>query len=194
MKVRRRAKTAVPPGVIERIGQDPFEARGGHISGHLVTDQANLSEQKRRDMRIRRIVKRRHEESRPIRSLLMNVVHDFRKPFFPQQASDRFGLFQIEHEPVAIVVVTGIVMVKLGRLATFSRRAEGFPVPVGNDVHAVGIRRRNQNKNHIVQDRQRVCVVGVRQVVSELRGHLRSDYLRRVNRARNDYDSFAVAN
>ena len=62
----------------------------------------------------------------------------------PEQARDELRLFEIEHEPVAIVIVTGIMMIKLGRFSSFVRRAQRFAIPVGDDVDAVGIGRRNQ--------------------------------------------------
>ncbi len=74
----------------------------------------------------------------------MYVVNDLRKPFVPQQTRDELCLFEIEHEPVAIVVVTGVVVIKLRRFSSFVRRAERLAIPVGDDVDAVGIRRRNQ--------------------------------------------------
>ena len=110
-----------------------------------MADQADLSQQERSDVRIRRIVKRRHEESRSIRALLMNVIDDFRKPFFPKQTSDGFRLFQIKHEPVAIVVVPGVVMIKFRRVAPFGGCAQRLTIIIGHNIHAVRIRRRNQN-------------------------------------------------
>ena len=83
----------------------------------------------------------------------MNVVNNFRKPFFPKQACNRLRLFQIEHEPIAIVVVAGVVVIKLRRLAAFIRRAQSLAVPIRNDIHAIGIRRRDQNQNCVAQDR-----------------------------------------
>src|SRR5438876_714950 len=92
VKVGRSAKAAVPPGVVKRVRQYAFETRGSNVGGHLVADQADLSQQERRDARVWRIVEWRYKESRSVRALLMNVIDDFRKPFFPKQTSDGFRL------------------------------------------------------------------------------------------------------
>src|SRR2546429_3910373 len=177
MKVRRGAKTAMPPRVVKCVRQNSFEAGGGYVSCHLVADQTNLSQKQWGDVRIGRIVKGRHEKSRTIRALLMNVIDNFRKPFLPKKMSNRLRFFQVEHEPIPIIIVSGVVMVKLGRLASFGRGAERLAIPVGDDIHAVWIWGWNQNDNYVVQDRQGVTVVCTRQVVSQLCGHLRSNNL-----------------
>src|SRR5439155_3206857 len=133
MKVGRSTKAAVPPGVVERVRQYAFETRGSNVGGHLVADQADLSQQERRDARVWRIVEWRYKESRSVRALLMNVIDDFRKPFFPKQTSDDLRLFQIKHEPVAIVVVPGVVMIKFRRVAPFGACAQRLTIIIGHN-------------------------------------------------------------
>ena len=124
----------------------------------------------------------------------MYVIDDFRKPFLPKQTRDGLCLFQIEHEPVTIIVVSGVVMIEFRRVATFGGRAQGLAIVIGHYVHAVGIGRRNQNQDRVVQNRERVFVVGARQIVSELHRHLGSDNLSRMNRAGNDDNRLAFTN
>src|SRR2546423_15176809 len=166
MKVRRGAKTAMPPRVVKCVRQNSFEAGGGYVSCHLVADQTNLSQKQWGDVRIRRIVKGRHEKSRTVRALLMNVIDNFRKPFLPKKMSNRLSFFQVRHEPIPIIIVSGVVMVEFWRLASFVWRAERLAIPVRDNVYAVGIRRRDQDQNRIAQNCQRVRVVCARQVVS----------------------------
>src|SRR5436190_18583974 len=143
MKVRRGAKTSVPPGVVKCVRQNSFEAGGGYVSRHLVADQTNLSQKQWGDVRIGRIVKGRHEKSRTVRTLLMNVVDNFRKPFLPKQMSNRLRFFQVEHEPIPIIIVSGVVMIEFCRFSSFVWRAQRLAIPVGDNVYAVGIRRGN---------------------------------------------------
>ena len=70
----------------------------------------------------------------------MDVVDDLREPFLPEQLCDRLCLREIQHEPVAVVVVTGVVVVELGRGCSLGLCAERFPIPVSDDVDAVRIR------------------------------------------------------
>ena len=143
-------------------------------------------------LRIRWIIKRRNEESRSVRALLVNVVDDLWKPLFPEQARDELGLFQVQHEPVAIVIVTGVVMIELGRFCSFVRRAQRLAIPVCDDVDAIGIGRRNQQQDCVLEDLASLGILCSRQLIRELHRHLRSDDLSRVNRTGDRYDNFAV--
>src|SRR5689334_23273668 len=119
----------------------------------------------------------------------MYVVNNLRKPVVPEETREDLRLFEVEHEPIAIVVVSGVVVIEFGRFFSFERSAEGFPIPVGDDVYAVGIGRRNQQQKRVLKDFARVCVLCGGELVSELHRHLRRDDLRRMNRARDrNYD------
>ena len=54
----------------------------------------------------------------------MNVIDNFRKPFLPKKMSNRLSFFQVEHEPIPIIIVSGVAMVEFWRLASFIWRAE----------------------------------------------------------------------
>src|ERR1044072_3350455 len=43
MEVRSRAKSSVPPGVIQCVGYDTFESRALKVRGNFVSDQTDLS-------------------------------------------------------------------------------------------------------------------------------------------------------
>jgi hypothetical protein len=57
----------------------------------------------------------------------------------PEKARNDLRLFQVEHEPVAVVVVTRVMVIKLRRFAAFERRPERLAIPVGDDVDTVRI-------------------------------------------------------
>ncbi len=82
----------------------------------------------------------------------MDVVDDLRVPHVLNLADGELGLGLTEDVPVAIVVVAYILVIELGRIGAFKRSAEGFPVPVGDDVDTVGILRRNQDEDRILED------------------------------------------
>src|SRR5262245_29606518 len=128
-------------------------------------------------MRIVWIEKRRNEKPRTIGSLLMNIVDDLRKPLFPKQSGERFRLLQIHHEPVTIVIVSGVMMVKLRRLATFVWSTGSFSIPVRYYVDAIWIRRRYQNKNRVSKDLNGIGILPGREVEGQLHRHLRGDNL-----------------
>jgi hypothetical protein len=59
-------------------------------------------------------------------------------------------LNQVEHEPVAVVVVPGVLLVDEGRLRALVRGAQGLLVPVDDEVEAVGVERRDQEQDNVI--------------------------------------------
>src|SRR5687768_12905639 len=103
----------MPPCVERRISRHAFYALSLEIGGHFVTDQAGFAQDRRRDARVCGIEKRRDDKSRCVLSLLVKVVNDLWKPLLPKQLGDGLRLDKVEHEPVAVVVVARVMMIKL---------------------------------------------------------------------------------
>ena len=80
-------------------------------------------------------------------------MHDLRVPHVVQRVYGELSLHLCEGVPVAIVVVAGVVVVQLRRLAALGGRSQGAVIPFGHDRHAVGIERRDEPENHVVEDR-----------------------------------------
>ncbi len=98
-----------------------------------------------------------------------------------------------ERVPVAIVVVTRVGVIQLRRPGPLARRAQCAFIPARHDRHAVGIERREQEENHIVEDpacpRARVG----REAVGE---HCRSEvaaHLVGMDPGGDEYDRLALA-
>ena len=82
----------------------------------------------------------------------MNVMDDLRMPDIENLVDDELRLDLRESVPIAIVIMAGVLMIKLRRIGSFVRRAQGFLVPVVDDVDAIGVRRRHQENDCIPQD------------------------------------------
>src|SRR3712207_9406875 len=65
------------------------------------------------------------------------------------------------------VVVTGVVVIKLGRLAAFVTRAERLAVPVGDDVVAVRVGRGDEQKDCVRENFPGLFVTRGRQFVRQ---------------------------
>src|SRR6185503_5351302 len=124
---------------VGRIRSYSFNSSSLQIRGNLVTYKSNLTQQQWRNIRVGWIKKWRNEKSRAVWSLLMDVVNNLRKPLLPKETRDSSCFLQIQHEPIAIVIVTSVVMVQLRRFLTFGWRPKSLAIPVGNYVDAVGI-------------------------------------------------------
>ena len=85
----------------------------------------------------------------------MNVVDDLRVPDVVERVDGQLRFDLGEGVPVAVIVVAGVVVVELGRFRSFGRGAEGSVVPMRDDGHPVGILRRHEPEDHIVEDRAR---------------------------------------
>ena len=59
-------------------------------------------------------------------------------------------LFQIQHEPITIVVVPGIFLVELGDTGPRIRRACVGSIPMCHHVQPIGVNHRHLHQNHFV--------------------------------------------
>src|SRR5688572_18454451 len=82
----------------------------------------------------------------------MYVVNDMRMPDVVDLVDSKLRLDLRERVPVAIVIVTYILVIKLRRLGSFIRRAERLVIPVLDDVDAVGIERWHEEDDRIIED------------------------------------------
>ena len=121
MPLRSGPVSPVPPVVVHRAGQDPALARRRQVARHVRADLGDALRDPRVEVRIDRIEERRHEDPRPLRPHLMHVVVNGREPFVVDQVGQELGLFEVEHEPVAVGVVPGVDVVQLGHPAPLPR-------------------------------------------------------------------------
>ena len=93
------------------------------------------------NIRVDGIHKRREEATSTGGTHLVFVIMNMGKPIMEQysRASFRFG--QVDRNPVAVVIVTGIVVVKPGHPPSLVFSAQIFSVPVNYHLLAVRISR-----------------------------------------------------
>ncbi len=82
----------------------------------------------------------------------MYVVDDLRMPDVENLIDDELRLDLGERVPVAIVIVARVLVIELGRIGSFVRRAQSLLIPVVDDVDAVRIRRRHQQNDRVLQN------------------------------------------
>ena len=85
-------------------------------------------------------------------ALLMDVVHDLRVPDVVNLIDRDLRLDLGEGIPVAVVIVTNVLVIKLRRIGALEGSAERFVVPVFNDVDAVGIEGRHEQNYCVTQN------------------------------------------
>ena len=88
----------------------------------------------------------------PLRPHLVDVVEDGREPLVVEQPRQELRLFEVEHEPVAVRVVPGVDVVKLGHPAPFPRVPLRPLVPARDLVDAVGVGRGDEQDDRLVED------------------------------------------
>ena len=134
----------------------------------------------------------RNVNARTVFAHLMLVEPELRKPFVVDHAVYVFGFDLREHEPVAVVVVADVVMIEVGHLAALVLGAEIFSVPLGDHDFAIGIERRDEEDDGIVEAAENFRILRSREIVSPLHGHLAGADFRGVNVAGEEEDGFAV--
>src|SRR6266705_6860571 len=92
---------------------------------------------------------------------------------------DELRLHLREGVPVAVVVVPHVVVIQLGRIAALGGGSECAGVPPRHDGHAVGVERRHEPENHVVEDLPRCGARVAREPVGEDgRGEVPADFVR----------------
>jgi len=82
----------------------------------------------------------------------MNVVDDLRMPDVENLVDDQLRLDLRERIPVAIVVMAGVLVIKLGRVGAFVWRAQSFLILVVDDIDAVRICGRHEQNDRVLEN------------------------------------------
>src|SRR5260370_33709337 len=134
------------------MGRDAFEARGAHLFREIVAEFGVAFDDLLWHVGLDWLHIGRQKQPRPKRALLMYVMDDLRMPGIENLIDDKLRLDLRERVPVAIVVVAGVLVIKLRRISAFVWSTQRFLIPVVDDVHAVGIRRRRQQNDRVAQN------------------------------------------
>jgi len=90
----------------------------------------------------------------------MDVVDDLRVPDVVDLGDEGAGFGLGEDVPVAVVVVADVLLVEDGRGGAFVGGVEGFAVPVGDEVEAVGVDGGDEQEDGVGEDLLYLGVVG----------------------------------
>jgi len=82
----------------------------------------------------------------------VDVVDDLRVPDVMDFIDCQLRFDLRKGVPVAIVIVADVLVIKLGRLGAFVRRAESFVVPIFDDVDAVRIQAGYKQNDRILEN------------------------------------------
>ena len=102
----------------------------------------------------------------------MHVVDDFGMPDVVQLGNREARFHLREDVPVAIIIVAHVVVVQLGRRRALERRSQSLAVPARHNVHAIGIERRHQQDDGVLEDGAIVRGVVGEDMVRELDGRV----------------------
>ena len=180
VEVRRGPHAPVPPGVEFHPRDRAPLALLLEPTCHGVADEIDTAHDQRGNMRVHGFSKRRHEDPGGKWCRLMVVVDNLREPFVIELARRVLRLGHVEHEPVAIVIVTRIRVVQLGCRRTFERRSHVIHVPLGHERRAIRIHVRDQQEDHVVSNEPRLFAFVRRHAIRQERGGLRVSDLVRV--------------
>ena len=72
-----------------------------------------------------------------------------------------------EGVPIAVVIVADVLVVKLGRIGAFVRRAESFLVPVIDDINAIRVQTWHEQDDRVLQNLLNFGVIAAREFVRD---------------------------
>ena len=82
----------------------------------------------------------------------MNVVENLRMPGIDDLLNSKTRLYLGEGTPVPVVIMANVVVPEDDWIGPFVGCAEILFVPVDNELFAVGIERRNEDDDDVMQD------------------------------------------
>ncbi|GIU77772.1 MAG: hypothetical protein KatS3mg005_1010 [Bryobacteraceae bacterium] len=176
------------PVVVDGVDDDALAAGcrqiGGHVHAHHV---AELGDQGI-DVGLYRIQPRRDEHSGAEHAHLVDVIDNLR-PENIMQFFDDGPVFRLGEEiPVAVIVMADVFLIELGRTGALERGAQGAAIPGGHEVEAIGVDRRGENENHVVEHAQGARILSRGEAVGQLDGRMRGRHLGGVDAARDQND------
>src|SRR4029079_2535981 len=127
------------PCVICGVGGDALKALSSQLVGHPISKLGITCNDLPGNVRFDWFHVRGKEEARSESALLMDVVHNLRVPLVMNVIDGELSLNLRKGVPVAIVIVTRVLVVELRRIGAFIWCPERFVIPVFYDVYAVWI-------------------------------------------------------
>ena len=124
----------------------------------------------------------------------MEVIKDLGMPWVDDLLDGKARLYLGKGTPVAVVVMAHIVMPQNNRIRSFIRRAQILFVPIDHQLLAVGVKRRNEDNDYVVQDRTNARRVAGCQLICKFCRALRTCNLCRVNVAGDNQNGFSFLN
>ncbi len=186
-----RVRGALPVGVEVRVRNDAREAALLARELHRGADEVHRAVEDRIDVRVGRRVVGRQEEPSAGAPHLVHVEHGLRHGALEEEIEADAGLREVQHEPIAVVVVAGVVVIEPRHRSALVLGAEPTLVPVDDHLLAVGVHR-DDVEDRLLEGLREAFAPAGRDVVGELERHLRGADLGRVEARRYHRDDFAL--
>ncbi|MBA7714172.1 hypothetical protein ES703_123189 [subsurface metagenome] len=130
---------ALEEGVEDGAGDDAGKAAVSEVGYHVVAQHVDGGGEAGVDVGVDGVLVRGHEEAGAVGAHLVLVVDDLRKPVVIEHSGHQAGFGQVEEEPVAVVVVAGVVVIQPRERGPFAFGALGFVVIVRDHLLAVRV-------------------------------------------------------
>ena len=138
------------------------------------------------------IDKRRQVDACRILSLLVHVVKNLRVPAVKNFFGGQARLYLRKGCPVAVIVMAGVMMPDHDGLRSLIGSAKVLLVPVDDELFPIGVLRRHEDEDDVVQDGLYAGCVFRRKLIRKLRNALRTGNLSGVNVRRHSDDGLAL--
>ncbi len=137
---------ALPEAAVQLAPDDPELVGLVKLAGHGLPELVDLGPHQRVDVRIGRVLERRHEDACVGVAHLVGIEIHLGEPVPIEHLVEVLRLDLREHVAVTVVIVTCVLVVQVGQRRSFVRGAEIAPIPL--DHHALPVRVLRGDEQH----------------------------------------------
>ena len=151
MKITDLGDISGVPSIEQKPGDDPLLSFRLEGLGYGGSDEILPSEKERREVEVCRLAVGRDENEGGEGRCLVMVVKNVGVPIMMDDAVKALGLWNTEHEGVAVVVMADVFLIEPREGTRLVGSAQVFGVPFGDNVHPIRVGK-NEERKHIFED------------------------------------------
>ena len=145
------AVCALPEAAVQLAPDDPRLVGLVQLGGHGLTQDVDLTPHQWADVRVGRVLERRHEDTGVVIAHLVHVEIDLGQPVPIEDPVEMLRFHLRQHVAVAVVVMPGVRVIQLRQPGPLVRCPQVAAVPVDHHPLTIRVFRRDEQDDRVVE-------------------------------------------